>query len=29
MIGREVGDIVIVKAPRGDKEYEIESIDFI
>ncbi|PIP92953.1 MAG: transcription elongation factor GreA [Bdellovibrio sp. CG12_big_fil_rev_8_21_14_0_65_39_13] len=29
LIGREVGDIVIVKAPRGDKEYEIESINFI
>ena len=29
LIGREVGDIVIVKAPRDDKEYEIESINFI
>lgn len=29
LIGREVGDLVVVKAPKGDKEYEIESIDFI
>lgn len=29
LIGREVGDTVVVKAPKGDREYEIESIDFI
>ena len=28
MIGKEVGDIVVVKAPKGDREYEVESIDY-
>lgn len=29
LIGKEEGDTVIVKAPKGDIEYEIESIEFI
>jgi transcription elongation factor GreA len=29
LIGKEEGDAVIVKAPKGDVEYEIESFDFI
>lgn len=29
LIGKEVGDTVIVKAPKGDVEYEVESFEFI
>lgn len=29
LIGKEEGDAVIVKAPKGDVEYEIESFEFI
>lgn len=29
LIGKEEGDTVIVKAPKGDIEYEIESFEFI
>jgi transcription elongation factor GreA len=29
LIGKEVEDVVIVKAPVGDKEYEILSIKYI
>ncbi|GAB4010196.1 MAG: transcription elongation factor GreA [Bdellovibrio sp.] len=29
LIGREVGDTVVVKAPKGDREYEIKAIEFI
>ena len=29
LIGKEVGDTVIVKAPKGDVEYEIEALEFI
>ena len=29
LIGKEVGDTVIVKAPKGDVEYEIESFEFV
>lgn len=29
LIGKEVGDTVIVKAPKGDVEYEIESFEYI
>ncbi|MCF8058228.1 MAG: transcription elongation factor GreA [Bacteriovoracaceae bacterium] len=28
LIGKEEGDMVIVKAPKGDREYEVESIEF-
>lgn len=28
LIGKEEGDTVIVKAPKGDVEYEIESIEY-
>lgn len=28
LIGKEEGDTVIVKAPKGDIEYEVESVDF-
>jgi transcription elongation factor GreA len=28
LIGKEEGDTVIVKAPKGDIEYEVESIEF-
>jgi len=29
LIGKEEGDTVIVKAPKGDIEYEIQSFEFI
>jgi transcription elongation factor GreA len=29
LIGKEVGDTVIVKAPKGDVEYEVEDIQYI
>lgn len=29
LIGKEEGDTVVVKAPKGDVEYEIESFEFI
>ena len=29
LIGKEVGDNVIVKAPKGDVEYEIEAIEYL
>lgn len=28
MIGKEEGDTIIVKAPKGDIEYEVESFEF-
>jgi transcription elongation factor GreA len=28
MIGKEEGDTVIVKAPKGDVEYEVENIEY-
>jgi transcription elongation factor GreA len=29
LIGKEVGDNIVVKAPKGDVEYEIEEIKYI
>ena len=29
LIGKEEGDTVIVKAPKGDIEYEVESVEFV
>ena len=29
LMGKEEGDTVVVKAPKGDLEYEIESFEFI
>lgn len=29
LIGKEAGDEIIVKAPKGDIEYEIESVEYI
>lgn len=29
MIGKKVGDLVVVQSPRGDKEYEIVSFKFV
>ena len=29
LIGKEEGDTVIVKAPKGDVEFEIESFEFV
>ncbi|MCP4913906.1 MAG: transcription elongation factor GreA [Oligoflexia bacterium] len=29
MIGKEEGDTVIVKAPKGDVEYEVEAIEYV
>lgn len=29
LIGKEQGDTVVVKAPKGDIEYEIESIEYL
>lgn len=28
LIGKEEGDTVVVKAPKGDIEYEVESVEF-
>ena len=28
-IGKKLGDVVIVKTPDGDQEYEVESIEYI
>ena len=28
LIGRQVGDVVIVQSPRGEKEYEVKSFSF-
>jgi transcription elongation factor GreA len=29
LIGREVGDIVVVRAPGGDREYEIVAVEYV
>jgi transcription elongation factor GreA len=29
MIGREVGDVVTVRAPAGDREYEIVDVEYV
>ena len=29
LIGREVGDVITVRAPAGDREYEIVDVDYI
>jgi transcription elongation factor GreA len=29
LIGHEVGDVVIVRAPAGDREYEIISVEYV
>ena len=29
LIGKEIGDIVVVKAPSGDVEYEIDAVKHI
>tara|TARA_R110000868_G_scaffold97619_17_gene268675 strand:- start:5181 stop:5666 length:486 start_codon:yes stop_codon:yes gene_type:complete len=29
MIGKEVGDTVVVKAPKGDLEFEVEDLEYI
>jgi len=29
LIGKEVGDTVVVKAPKGDIEYEVEELEYI
>lgn len=29
LIGKEEGDTIVVKAPKGDVEYEIESFEFV
>tara|TARA_R110000868_G_scaffold55424_11_gene172401 strand:- start:5181 stop:5666 length:486 start_codon:yes stop_codon:yes gene_type:complete len=29
MIGKEVGDTVLVKAPKGDLEFEVEDLEYI
>jgi transcription elongation factor GreA len=29
LIGKEEGDTIIVKAPKGDLEYEVESFEFV
>jgi len=29
MIGQEVGDVVIVRAPAGDREYEIIDVEYV
>ena len=29
LMGKEIGEIVVVKAPSGDVEYEIDNVEFI
>jgi len=29
LIGREVGDVVVVRAPAGDREYEIVAVEYM
>jgi transcription elongation factor GreA len=29
LIGREVGDVVVVRAPAGDREYEIIGVEYV
>ena len=29
LMGKEIGEVVVVKAPSGDIEYEIDSVEFI
>ncbi|MCJ7816200.1 MAG: transcription elongation factor GreA [Xanthomonadales bacterium] len=29
LIGREVGDVVVVRAPAGDREYEIIAVEYM
>jgi transcription elongation factor GreA len=29
LMGKEIGEIVVVKAPSGDIEYEIDGVEFI
>jgi transcription elongation factor GreA len=29
LIGKEEGDVVVVKAPGGDIEYEIDQVQYI
>ena len=29
LMGKEIGEVVVVKAPSGDVEYEIDNVDFI
>jgi transcription elongation factor GreA len=29
LIGREVGDVVVVRAPAGDREYEIVAVEYV
>ena len=29
MIGREVGDVITVRAPAGDREYEIVDVEYV
>ena len=29
LIGREIGDVVVVRAPAGDREYEIVDVEYL
>jgi transcription elongation factor GreA len=29
LIGREVGEVVVVRAPAGDREYEIDDVEYV
>ena len=29
LMGKEIGEVVVVKAPSGDVEYEIDNVEFI
>lgn len=29
LVGKEIGEVVVVKAPSGDIEYEIDAVEFI
>jgi transcription elongation factor GreA len=29
LIGRQVGDVIVVRAPAGEREYEIVAVEYV